>query len=79
MTTPVVAGDRCFVNAYQIRRSEFGMPSYEPAFDELLAEHDANGNGFVDKSEWQDENIQMAWSSSTSTTTIVSMRTSGTS
>lgn len=58
---PVIAGDRCFVNAYALPTSEFGMPPMDKTFDELLEERDANEDGAVNKDEWDDENIQMAW------------------
>ena len=45
MTVPVIVGDRCFVNAYQLPTSEFGMPPMTQSFDELLKEHDANVEG----------------------------------
>lgn len=60
-TAPLVAGDRCFVNAYQLPTSEFGMPPMDRTFEELLGEHDQDGDGFVGKDEWKDDVVQEIW------------------
>jgi outer membrane protein assembly factor BamB len=57
---PVIVGDVCIVNAYMVPSAEFGMP-HLPAWEDALAEHDANGDGKIEPSEWQHDMLQQAW------------------
>jgi len=58
---PVVVGDDCFVNAYMVPSSEFGMPPMKSTFGDELTERDENEDGLIERSEWPGEMIQQAW------------------
>jgi len=60
-TVPVLHGELCLVNAYMVPSSEFGAPPMNQTFEELLAEHDANGNGTVSLDEWDIPVLRMAF------------------
>ena len=58
---PLVVGGRCFLNAYMVPSSEFGMPPMKASFAEELAERDADGDGLIGRGEWPGDMIQQAW------------------
>jgi len=60
-SVPVIAGDTCIVNAYMVTPSEFGVPSMARPWAEVLEERDADGDGKIARSEWDDRMLQKAW------------------
>jgi outer membrane protein assembly factor BamB len=58
---PVVDGDLCIVNSFMLSTSEMGIPKFSGTFEELLELRDENGNGFLDREEWDHELIQQIW------------------
>ncbi len=58
---PILWGDLCIVNAYMAPTSDMGMPKVTQSWEEMLAEKDANEDGFIQKSEWDEELLQAAW------------------
>ena len=58
---PVIAGDVCYVNAYMVPSSEFGMPKFNASWEEVLAERDADGDGKIARSEYEHEMLGQAW------------------
>lgn len=57
---PVIVDDVCIVNAYMVPSAEFGMPQLT-SWEDALAEHDANGDEKIERSEWEHEMLQQAW------------------
>lgn len=58
---PVVAGKRCFVNAYSGSISEMGYPTLALSFEEALVQHDGDGNEKIGKSEYGDPQLHQLW------------------
>lgn len=58
---PLVAGGHAFVNAYQGAPSEFGMPTFAESFEAQLEDKDSNGNGLLERGEWEHEALQQGW------------------
>jgi len=59
-SVPVFSDGICYVNAYMVPSSEFGVQAGAP-WDEVLAERDADGDGKVAKDEWDDQTMHMLW------------------
>ncbi len=60
-SVPVLDGNLCFVNSFMPSPSEMNMPTPSGTFAELLAERDADKSGKIERSEWEDEFMQMIW------------------
>ena len=58
---PVIDGDLCIVNSFMLSTSEMGVPKFSGTFEELLELRDENGNGFLDREEWDHELVQQIW------------------
>lgn len=58
---PAIVGDRAWIASYSAPVSEAGLPNMSGTFEEALAEHDANGDGFIGKDEWDHPMLQTAW------------------
>jgi outer membrane protein assembly factor BamB len=60
-SVPLFANGRCYVNSFMPSLSELQMPSFEGTFEEVLAEHDANGDGKIAKSEYGEAQLHQVW------------------
>jgi outer membrane protein assembly factor BamB len=58
---PVVAGKRCFVNAYSGSIGEMGYPTLALPFEEALVQHDDDGNERIGKNEYGDAQLHQLW------------------
>ena len=58
---PVIEGDHCFVNAYMVSSSEFGIPALEATWEDELVKRDADGDGVISREEFPGDMIQQAW------------------
>lgn len=58
---PAIVGDRAWIASYAAPVSEAGLPRMSGTFEEALAEHDANEDGFIGKDEWDHPMLQAAW------------------
>ncbi len=58
---PVIDGERCYVNSFTGTTSEFMGPKKSGSFADLLKERDADGDGKIAKSEWNDEGVLQLW------------------
>ncbi|MFT5050870.1 MAG: outer membrane protein assembly factor BamB [Chlamydiales bacterium] len=59
-SVPVFAGGTCYVNAFMLPSSEFGVQTND-SWEEVLTKRDADGDGMVSKDEWDDETMRMLW------------------
>ena len=61
-SVPVIVGDTAIVNAYMVPSTEFGVPALNQTWEEILAEKDADEDGLIARSEWNDiPALQQAW------------------
>ena len=58
---PVVADGICYVSAYTVPTSEFGMPPLQATFANELVERDANEDGKIGRDEWEHPMLQQWW------------------
>ncbi len=58
---PLIYGDLCIVNSYMVSTSEFGGPRVTASWEDALAERDTNKSGFIEREEWDDSVMMMAW------------------
>lgn len=58
---PTVIGDICYINAYMVPSSEFGMPKITQSFEDALEEKDEDGDGLISRSEWPHPMLGQAW------------------
>ena len=58
---PIIVGDECFVSAYMVPSTEFGMPKLQESWEAELEERDANGDEVIGRDEWEGQMIQMVW------------------
>ena len=60
-SVPVIVDDVCVVNSYMVAPTDFGLPSMQAPWEEVLAERDADGSGAIEKAEWDHDMLQRAW------------------
>ncbi len=60
-SVPLFAAGRCYVNSFMPSLSDLQMPSFEGTFEEVLAEHDANGDQKIAKSEYGEAQLHQVW------------------
>jgi len=60
-SVPVIHADRCYINAFMQAPSAIGLPKFAGSFEDILAERDENGDGLINRNEWEHEFLQMAW------------------
>ncbi|MEM9799425.1 MAG: PQQ-binding-like beta-propeller repeat protein [Planctomycetota bacterium] len=58
---PLVMGDLCLVSAFMPLSGEMGLPRVSGDFAAALEEHDANGNGMIERDEWDHDMMQQTW------------------
>ncbi len=58
---PVIEGNTAWVNSFMVGPSEAGLPKPTGTFEELLAERDTNGDGAINREEWDHPGLQQAW------------------
>lgn len=58
---PVIAGSRCFVNAYSGSIGEMGYPTLALPFDQAIAQHDADKDGKIAENEYGDAQLHQLW------------------
>lgn len=58
---PIISGDTAWVNSFMVGTSEFRLPNPEGSFESALADKDSNGNGRIDREEWDHSQLQRFW------------------
>ena len=60
-SVPLFARGRCYVNSFMPSLAEMKMPSFDGTFEQVLAEHDADHDGKISKSEYGDDTLHQLW------------------
>lgn len=58
---PVIAGSRCFVNAYSGSIGDMGYPTLGIPFDQAVRDHDADKDGKIATTEYGDAQLHILW------------------
>ncbi len=58
---PLVYENLAIVAAYMPLSTEFGLPPTPGTFEAALEEHDENGNGTIERSEWKHDMLHQTW------------------
>jgi outer membrane protein assembly factor BamB len=58
---PVFAHGRCYLNSFMPSLSEMQYPSFSGEFEEVLAEHDSDGDERIAQSEYGDPKLHQIW------------------
>lgn len=58
---PVIHGDTLYLHSWMANVGELGLPSKVDPWDQVLAEHDANHDGKLSKSESPDKTLTSLW------------------
>lgn len=60
-SVPVIHDDQVWVNSFMVGPGEAGLPNPSGTFEELLTLRDTNGDGFINREEWDHKGLQAAW------------------
>lgn len=60
-SVPLFAHGRCYVNSFMPSLSDLQMPSFSGEFEAILAEHDADHDGKIAKSEYGEAQLHAVW------------------
>ena len=58
---PVFAGGRCYLNSFMPSLGEMQYPTFSGEFEEMLVEHDTDGDGQIAQSEYGDAKLHEIW------------------